>query len=216
MARFLGQERSLRAALAALLAFVLLVAAPARADDADRGVLANLISSALSSPNMTVSIGAVDGALSSDSTIRDVVISDRDGPWLKIDRARLIWSRLALLSRRLEVDQLTIGHVELLRRPLPSDAPPPDPGTQPSILPELPIKIVVKQFAVEELSLGEPVVGVAAKLTMNGKATLGPPSEGLDLALAGRRLDAGGQFKAILSYVPATDHLTVSIFPTTG
>ena len=41
--------------------------------------------------------------------------------------------------------------------------------------------MIVKQFAVQELSLGEPVIGIAARLDISGKATLGPPSEGLDL-----------------------------------
>ena len=121
-----------RVTLAALIAALLVVCAPARADEADKGVLANLISQALSSRTTSVSIGAVDGVLSSDATISDIVLSDRDGPWLKIDKVRLIWSRLALLSRRLQVDQLTIGHMQFLRRPLPSEAPPPRTTPRPS------------------------------------------------------------------------------------
>jgi translocation and assembly module TamB len=199
-----------RVTFAALIAALFVILAPARADDADKGVLANLISQALSSPTTSVSIGAVDGVLSSDASISDIVLSDRDGPWLKIDKVRLVWRRLALLSRRLEVDQLTIGHMQVLRRPLPSQAPP-DAGGPRSILPELPVKVVVKQFGIEELSLGEPLIGVAARLNIAGKATLGPPSEGLDLALTSRRLDAPGEFKALMTYVPATDKLTLSV-----
>ena len=148
--------------------------------------------------------------LSSDASISDIVLSDRDGPWLKIDKVRLIWNRLALFSRRLEVDQLTIGHMQFLRRPL-------SPGTAAagtavgSILPELPLKVIVKQFGLQELSLGEPVVGVAARLQIDGKATLGPPSEGLDLSLTSKRLDAPGEFKAVMTYVPATDKLTLAV-----
>ena len=81
-------------------------------------MLADLISRALSSPSMNVSIGAVDGVLSSDASISDIVLSDRQGPWLRIDKVRLVWNRLALFSRRLEVDQLTIGRMQFLRRPL--------------------------------------------------------------------------------------------------
>jgi translocation and assembly module TamB len=201
-----------RVTFAALIAALLAFCAPARADEADKGVLANLISQALSSPTTSVSIGAVDGVLSSDASISDIVLSDRDGPWLKIDKVRLIWRRLALLSRRLEVDQLTIGHMQFLRRPLPSQAPPPpDAGGPWSILPELPVKVIVKQFSIEELSLGEPLIGVAARLNIAGKATLGPPSEGLDLTLTARRLDAPGEFKALMTYVPATDKLTLDV-----
>src|ERR1700677_1212308 len=194
-------------ALIALLA----LCATAHATEEDKGVLANLISRALSSPGMSVSIGAVDGVLSSDATISDIIVSDRNGPWLKVDKARLVWNRLALFSRRLEVDQLTIGRLELLRRPLPSEAPPPDTGAPQPILPELPVKVLIKQFGVQELSLGEPVVGVAARLNIAGKATLGPPSEGLDLTLNAQRLDAPGDFKAPLAYIPPTARLPLNV-----
>ena len=194
-------------ALIALLA----LCGNASAAESDKGVLADLISRALSSPSMTVSIGAVDGVLSSDASISDIVLSDREGPWLKVDKVRLIWNRLALFSRRLEVDQLTIGHMQFLRRPLPSETPPPDTAAQQSILPELPLKVIIKQFGVQELSLGEPVVGVAARLNITGKATLGPPSEGLDLTVTAQRVDAAGDFKAQLAYIPATDQLTLNV-----
>ena len=116
-----------------------------------------------------------------------------------------------MFSRRLDVDQLTIGRMEFLRRPLPSETPPPDTGGPRSILPELPVKVLIKQFGVQELSFGEPVVGVAARLNISGKATLGPPSEGLDLTLTAQRLDAPGDFKAQLAYIPATDKLTLNV-----
>ena len=205
MQRLLPQFR-----LMALLVALIALGSQARATEADKGMLANLLSRALSSETTSVSIGAVDGVLSSDASISDIVLSDRDGPWLKIDKVRLIWNRLALFSRRLEVDQLTIGHMQVLRRPLRPETPPPNGGPG-SILPELPLKVIVKQFALQELSLGEPVAGVAARLEIDGKATLGPPSEGLDLNLTSKRLDAPGEFKAVMTYVPATDKLTLAV-----
>ena len=109
-----------KAAALGFIAIALALAAPARAAEEDKGVLANLISKALSSPSTSVSVGAVDGALSSDASISNIVLSDRDGPWLKVDKVRLVWNRLALFRRRLEVDQLTVGHLQFLRRPLPA------------------------------------------------------------------------------------------------
>ena len=208
----LGVMAKLLVRLKALALIALLgLCASALAAESDKGVLASLISRALSSPGMSVSIGAVDGVLSSDASISDIVISDRQGPWLKVDKARLVWNRLALFSRRLEVDQLTIGRLQFLRHPLPPETPPPDTGAQQPILPELPVKVLIKQFGVQELSLGEPVVGVAARLNIAGKATLGPPSEGLDLTLNAQRLDAPGDFKTQLTYIPATDKLTLNV-----
>ena len=85
--------------LASVLCLVAAISS-AHAAESDKGVIADLISRALSSPSMSISIGAVDGVLSSDATISDIVLSDRQGPWLKVDKVRLVWNRLALLSRR--------------------------------------------------------------------------------------------------------------------
>ncbi len=180
------------------------------ADEGEKTVLGGLLSKALSTPSSRVAIGAVDGALSSDATIRDVAISDRDGVWLKLDRARIVWRRLALLSGRLEVDSLEVGRIEVLRRPLPSQAPPaaePD-GT---LLPDLPVKVEIKGFSLGELSLGETVAGQPARLSAKGRAKLGAPSEGLDLDAAVTRLDAKGAFAARLLFVPKGERLELKV-----
>jgi translocation and assembly module TamB len=190
---------------AALWAFA---AMPSRATEEDKGVLADLISRALSSEATQVSIGAVDGALSSNASISDIVLSDKDGPWLKIDRVKLVWRRAALVSRRLEVDQLLIHKLEFLRKPTPSDAPA-QTDTAP-ILPELPLKVEIKEFAVGELELGAPILGTSASLSMAGAATLGNPAEGLDLHLDAKRLDAAGAVSIKLLLVPQTKALTLA------
>ena len=87
----------------------------------DQGILASLISRLLSTPTTRVTIGSIEGALSSNAVIRDIRIADKDGVWLNLDRARLVWSRTALLRGRLQVDELTIDRLQILRRPLPAE-----------------------------------------------------------------------------------------------
>lgn len=176
----------------------------------DRGIVADLISKALSSDTSQVSIGQVNGALSSDVEIRDIVLSDRDGPWLRLDRARLIWTRSALLLRRLDIDRLEIGKLEFLRKQAPQPAGAPPPSDAP-ILPELPLKVIVRALQLNELVLGEPIVGVPARLGATGSATLGPPNEGLDLKLDARRLDAPGTFNVSLAFVPQSTRLQLAV-----
>ncbi len=167
--------------------------------EADKGFLSDLISRALSTPSTQVSIGDVEGALSSDATIRNITISDKDGVWFRLDRVRLVWRRLALLSRRLEIDKLEIGKLEVLRRPIPTAAT--VAGADQPLLPELPVKVQIADFLLRELSLGAPVIGVAARLTASGAASLGDPKEGLNLRFDARRLDAPGTLVARLNYV---------------
>ncbi len=181
----------------------------AGSNEDDKGVLATLISKALSSPGMTVSVGAVDGALTSDATIRDIVISDANGPWFKLDRARLVWTRSALLLRRLSVERLEIGKLEILRKPAPSTgAAAPDDGP---LLPDLPVKVEIATFSLEDLALGSEFVGVPAHLGADGKARLGNPSEGLDLTLQLNRKDAVGSIGVRVSFVPETGALTLNV-----
>jgi translocation and assembly module TamB len=103
----------------------------------DGRILCDLLSGALSSSTLRVSNGAVDGVLSGDATIRNVEVSDGDGPWLKLDRARLVWRRTALFARRLEVDRLELGRLEIVRRPVSASAG--RPWSEGPLLPELPL-----------------------------------------------------------------------------
>ncbi|WP_407527240.1 translocation/assembly module TamB domain-containing protein [Methylobacterium oryzisoli] len=206
-----GRAAPLAAALALLLFGLAWLGSNAgsRAAEGETTVLGGLLSRALSTPASRVSIGAVDGALSSDATIRDVSIADREGVWLRLDRARLIWRRTALLSRRLEVDRLEIGRLEVLRRPLPN--PVATTATDDPLLPDLPVKIEVKAFTLGELVLGEPVLGQAARLAGAGQAKLGNPSEGLDLGLGIRRLDRPGNATLKLAFVPEGQRLELKL-----
>jgi len=207
-----GIQLSWRRLGSAALGAVLLIMAgalPLRAQTAaeDRGVLAGFISRLLSTPTSRVTIGAVEGALSSDSTIRDIAIADDQGVFLRIDRIRLVWRRAALLQRRIEVQRLEIGRVALLRPPTAASGEP-EPGP---LLPEVPLALRVDAFALEELTLGEPVLGASARLSAQGSASLGAPAEGLRAALSIRRLDAPGAAELSLSFVPQGTRLEVKL-----
>jgi len=104
-------------AVAAATAAGALVVATGRAADEEKSVLADLISRALSTPATRVVVGRIEGALSSDATVHGIEISDRDGVWLKLDRARIVWRRLALVRRRLEIDALEVNRLEIMRTP---------------------------------------------------------------------------------------------------
>src|SRR3954453_24043394 len=150
-----------------LLAFALtilglaVVAPVGPAADEDRGVLASLISRALSTPTTRVAIGRIDGALSSDAVIHDIEISDRDGVWLKLDRARIVWRRLPRVRRRLEIDALEGNPLEINRTPVPAETR--VVGEDESLLPELPVKVEIKRFNLAELNVGQAMLGTAAR-----------------------------------------------------
>ena len=79
-AQLQGPARAVATALCVLAFLAALgTATLTRAPQDEKTVLGDLLARVLSTPTSRVSIGAVDGALSSDVTIRDVAISDRDG-----------------------------------------------------------------------------------------------------------------------------------------
>src|SRR3954469_13511257 len=195
-------------AIALAILGLAVVASAGPAADEEKGVLASLISRALSTPTTRVAIGRIDGALSSDAVIHNLEISDRDGVWLKLDRARIVWRRLALLNRRLEIDALEVNHLDLARRPVPAETP--VPGEDQPLLPELPVKVEVKSFALAELKLAEPILGTAARISASGAAKLGNPSEGLDLQVGVRRLDQPGALTAS-GLVPEGQQLNLTL-----
>lgn len=203
-----GWRRLRRAAAVAGLAFA--VSMPVLAQQSEQGTLAGMLSWALSTPENRVSIGSVDGALSSVATIRDVRISDRRGVWLSVDTAKIDWSRLALFNRRLDVNTLEIGRMEIARRPEADEAGAAAAAEAPA-LPELPVKVIVRSFQLKELVLGEPVIGTAARIGASGSTVLGPPAEGLSLTFQANRLDAPGRFGAVLAYVPQSGQLDLSV-----
>ena len=78
-------------------------------------------------------------------------------------------------------------------------------------MPELPLKVEIERFALQELALGEPLLGQAARLSAEGKAKLGPPTEGLDLTFTTKRLDQPGTIDIKIGLVPKTQGLTVKV-----
>ena len=199
-----------------------LISLLSRGSEDQRGFLASLLSRALSTPAAQVAIGEVEGVLFSNAVVRDITIADRDGVWLQLDQLKLTWRRSALLMGRLEIDCLEVGTLTVRRRPSPADQPVSNAG-EPilpelplqvdirNMLPALPLQVDIKDFSLRELALGTPVIGVAARLAGTGAASLGNPSEGLNLRLDARRLDADGTLAARLGLWPQTERLELTL-----
>jgi translocation and assembly module TamB len=194
------------------LACLAALALPVHAQDDDRGRLITFLESQLSDgADRQVRIDGFRGALSSEAELDRLSISDADGEWLVLEDARLNWRRLALLSGRLEVEALTAQRLTVTRPPLPPEGPDlPTPEATPFALPELPVSINIGDVAIEEVVLGEPVIGLPATLSVSGAAQLadGSGSAVLDL----RRLDGPeGRFTLQAGFDNATRVLALDL-----
>src|SRR3954452_15869893 len=104
--------------LAVCLALAALAISVAFADDgADKSRFERLLQSMLSTEGRQVSVSGLEGALSSNPTVGRITVADHDGVWLELDNVSMVWSRLALIRQRLDIDSFSAGRVQLLRQP---------------------------------------------------------------------------------------------------
>ncbi|MEW5424319.1 translocation/assembly module TamB [Amorphus sp. 3PC139-8] len=145
----------------------------------------------LSAPNRQIRLSGIQGALSSNATIRQITVADDNGVWLRIQNASIQWNRAALFRRRLSIDKLSAESIEMSRPPLP-DKSLPSPEAAPFQVPELPVAVILRELDVPHLKFGQSVFGLASELAVTGNLELA--SGDLDTKLQIKRLDGpGGQ-----------------------
>ncbi|MFC7053018.1 translocation/assembly module TamB domain-containing protein [Hansschlegelia quercus] len=176
--------------------------------------IASLTSKYASSDDTKIAIGGIEGSFPYDLTLKDVKLSDRQGEWLTVDRARLLWSPLQLYSRKLVVNLVDVGEVKVARQPVyeaqTENLPPPDPNAP--LFPELPIEIHLEKFNLAGLDLAQPVIGTPAKLTANAAATLRKASDGVSAEFELKRIDAiPGRIGGKGRFIPATNGVELSL-----
>ncbi|MEM7712208.1 MAG: hypothetical protein AAF349_01210, partial [Cyanobacteria bacterium P01_A01_bin.68] len=68
----------------------------ATADDAEKSRFIRFVENQISTPDLQIRLGPIDGVLSSDVRFASIAIADREGEWLRLEGVELVWSRLAL------------------------------------------------------------------------------------------------------------------------
>ncbi|SDI92361.1 translocation/assembly module TamB domain-containing protein [Aliiruegeria lutimaris] len=194
-----------------------LIALPAPAQDEDGGgMIQRFLQDKLSSGGREVRISGFEGLLSGAARLGELTIADDKGVWLTLRNAELDWSRAALLRGNLSVETLSAG--ELIVERLPEAAPqdenalPDAPKAEASgfSLPELPISIRIDTLAIERAELGEPVLGQAAVLGLQGGVELASGEGRVDLET--RRLDGPDDTISLHgSFVNETRTLTLDL-----
>lgn len=167
---------------------------PAIAQDEEEsgGLLTDFLQDTLSGENRNIQVIGLQGALSSRATIEEITVADDDGVWLTIKNAELDWNRLALIRGRFSVNALTAQEIDIARAPgkTTADEPRTSAETKPFQLPELPVAIEIGELRVDALTLGQPLIGVAAELSVDGNLNLADGA--LDTKLDINRLDRPG------------------------
>lgn len=132
-----------------------------------RTQLAAALNKNLKTPDSTVHISGFDGSFYSDLTIPSITIADKDGIWLEITNAKLSWSVLPLLSKRLDISDLEIEAVNIARAPVPSTSNS-EPDNEPFSLPSLPLDIEISNYAINQLKVSEAFANIASEFKIDG------------------------------------------------
>lgn len=203
--------------LAAFLLFLL--PATAFADEAaDKDFITTWLETNLSGAGRTITIEGFQGALSSQASLKTLTIADDAGVWLTLKDVTLDWSRAALFSGRIAVNELSAGEIDLDRLPTASstDSAIPAAEAKPWALPDLPVSIAIKSVLAKKIILGPTVLGQPVEASLTADANLAGGEGTLHLAL--ERTGGGPQGKLTLasSFANATQVLDLSLEASEG
>ncbi|NPD15388.1 translocation and assembly module protein TamB [Xinfangfangia sp. D13-10-4-6] len=193
-------------------AISVVLADPVHAQEDDRSWLTAMLEDNLSGAGRKVTITGFAGALSSRATIQKLTIADDEGVWLTIDNAALDWSRTALLSGQVIVNELTATSIVLERVPAGEPAPTtPEAGTFEFALPELPVSIDIGKVQADQITLGESVLGQALTGTLSAELHLAGGAGTAQVSI--ERTDDGPEAKLALdgSYSNETKQLQLDL-----
>ncbi|SNB52219.1 Autotransporter translocation and assembly factor TamB [Arboricoccus pini] len=155
--------------------------------------VASLASSSLSGPGQSFEIADIEGLVPFDMTLGRLRMGDASGPWLEVDKARLHLVLSDLLHLKVNLAEVGAQRVALNRLP-PATSPPPEP--QPFSMPSLPqlprslpVAVEVQRLYVDQLELGQPVLGQAARFGIEGKVGSNDAATSLNALLDLNRQD---------------------------
>lgn len=203
-------------AIVALLgaAVALLVLAPG-----GQRYLTDRIVRALGGADQTVTVKEVGGDWPSHIVWTGITVSDREGPWLTMDRMEMRLRPGALLGARVVVDSAVVGTAHMLRQPVGNPSRPPAPAPTVDSIAAALSRITVHDARVGILTLDPPVIGRAVDASVTASLAEDRDSRLHTLALEARlRREPGsialklaaGRNAAVLQVNAAAESLTAA------
>ncbi len=111
---------------------------------------------------LSIGIGAIDGSLYDEMTIRDLTLSDPQGVFLRVPAANVDWNPFAFTRSHIDISALTAETATLERLPEFTETPPSDDP----LLPDYDID--VGRFEIEKFFIKAPVTGQTRVASMSG------------------------------------------------
>ncbi len=160
----------------------------------DRSFVTSFLEENLSGAGRTVTLRGFQGALSSRATFDTLSIADEDGVWITLRGGAIQWNRRALLSRRVEIAELSAEEIDFPRLPHGEGGGAPAAEAREFALPSLPVGIRIEDISAERVIIGQEVFGEAATVSVKGAMVLSGGAGEARLAIE-RRDDKRGVFR---------------------
>lgn len=155
-----------------------------------------------------VTITRLNGTLPQYIELSGVKVRDREGEWLSLDSAVIEWRPLELFRRRLHVTRIEVSGLRLVRL-----GPDGDQGTGPSRpgVPTLPMTIAVDRFTLEDVHLGESVVGAKASMRAVGESAVAADGTARTKVSVERTDGTRGRAALDMVFLPRAEQLRVRV-----
>ncbi|CTQ53983.1 Autotransporter assembly factor TamB [Roseibium album] len=153
---------------------------------AGRVLVSNVVSSIATTEGQSIEVQGLFVSFGLNASIEKVSLADARGTWLSADQIRFNWHPLRILSGDLDIASLAATQINLNRLPSGQRETPAvktsDGETSGGL--SLPLNVTLKNLTVDEINLGETVLGAPVTLTASGAGTFA-----LDPALITADLD---------------------------
>jgi translocation and assembly module TamB len=150
---------------------------------------------------LRISIGRIDGSLYGKAKLKDVVLSDSQGAFLRVPDVDLDWRPFNWFTRGLDVRTIVLHRGTLLRQwklqPGRPDAP---------LLPNFDIRI--DHLELDRLTVSEGIMGERRRVDLIAKADI---RKGRALIRTNARLGGGDRFAALLDAEPDRDKFDMQL-----
>ena len=160
-------------------------------------IAAKQISSLVSTPDQVIDISPPSGLLTGRLRLDNVTLSDRQGPYARVNQIAVDWSPLSLLAGTFHADRVSAGSIDVERKPLAAE----QTSTKSSGNSSLPIEIAVDNFILPDISLGTPLLG--RPFDLNAEGSLTAAQDDMRLSLTAHRLNApDAEVNADIAFLP--------------
>jgi translocation and assembly module TamB len=149
-----------------------------------------------------ITIGRIDGDLYGKAQLRDVVLSDPKGPFLRVPLVDLDWRPMSWFTRGLDVRELTTHRGTLLRLP---ELNPGDPDAP--VLPQFDIRI--DKLDIRDLTIAAGLAGPEShKANLRARADI---RDGRVMVSADGRLGRYDRLRALVDAMPDGDRFDLEL-----